>query len=108
MQCVNLQTIDTIEYGADCDEDYYCAVQDAINNGLWKFQGSYGRTMMDAITSGYCMLGRQSFKDYWGNTIPSRADVQEGTKGSYQYVAEIRGEAWAEMIANVGFAEVQS
>ncbi len=61
-------------------------IQRAINGGLWSLQGSYGRTMMQAISDGWCLLGNQSFNDYYGNRIPSRTEVKEGTKGSPQFV----------------------
>jgi hypothetical protein len=65
---------------------------------MWDMQGSMGRAMMGAITSGYCMLGRDQHRDYWGNTIPSRDDVQQGTKGSYQYVIDNQGLEWADLM----------
>lgn len=99
---LNLQTIDIIENGCDNNLEYYQAVQSAINSGnAWSFQGSYGRLMMDAIESGYCMLGRTPCRDYWGNLIPARDDVEDGTKGSYGYVAEMNGAEWADAIAGV-------
>jgi hypothetical protein len=79
-------------------EDYYFAIQKAINAGAWQFQGSYGREMMAAIQAGFCMLGRDQWRDYYGNTIPSRDDVQQGTKGSYQYVIKNNGLEWADLM----------
>ena len=74
-------------------------LQSAINGGTaWKLQGAYGRELMAAIENGYCMLGFESKKDYWGNTIPSRTDVKPGTKGSYEYVADRFGNMWADTI----------
>ena len=93
----NLDDIDLIEGGAETQEEYYEAIQRAINSGIgWKMQGSYGRTMMDAIRSGCCMLGQTSHKDYYGNTIPGRDDVKEGTHGSHLYVSEMQGSVWAD------------
>jgi len=82
-------------------QQYYEAIQKAINTGLWGLQGSYGRTMMNAITEGYCMLGQDDARDYWGNHIPSRDQVQAGTKGSFDFVAEQCGEGWAEYMSEV-------
>jgi hypothetical protein len=79
-------------------EEYYFAIQKAINGGAWSMQGSYGRAMMEAITSGHCMLGRDQCRDYYGNTIPSRDDVQQGTKGSYNYVIKHNGLKWADLM----------
>ena len=99
----DLNDIDNIE-GADneCSElEYFTSIQKAINSGMWGLQGSYGRTMMDAIASGRCMLGQRRASDYYGNVIPSRDDVQFGTKGSYEFVADAMGAEWADMMAAV-------
>ena len=96
---MQLQDILNIEGEAGSSEDYYTSLQSAINIGsAWRFQGSYGRTMMEAIEAGFCMLGLQSSSDYWGNYIPSRFEVKEGTKGSRQYVIDNMGEDWANML----------
>ena len=95
----DINNIETEEYVDD--QDYYASVQRAINAGSWSFQGSYGRTMMGAISAGYCVLGRKEFKDYYGNGIPSRDQVQPGTKGSADYVEERQGSEWLEFIQSV-------
>ena len=88
--------IDNIESDEDVSEmDYFLSIQRAINSGMWGLQGSYGRTMMDAIKSGRCMLGTKSARDYWGNNVPSRNDVQPGTKGSKDFVIDAMGIEWA-------------
>ena len=94
---MNLDDIAIIEGNAEADpRTYYEAIQRAINGGdAWKFQGSYGRTMMAAIEAGYCMLGRRACVDFYGSAIPSRSDVAAGSKGSREYVAAHRGEHWA-------------
>jgi len=98
---MNMTDIHTIETDDEATaEDYYQAMQRAINSGTaWSFQGSYGRAMMGAITDGFCMLGTAPARDYYGNRIPSRTEVQEGTKGSYSYVSRANGEEWADMMA---------
>ena len=84
------------------EEQYYMELQKAINGGVaWKMQGSYGRTMMDAIRSGHCMLGHTRHTDYYGNVIPSRDDVEEGTKGSYEYVLNMMGADWADVMGGL-------
>ena len=100
---MNLHDIETIESDEETTiEEYYIAIQRAINSGTaWSFQGSYGRAMMEAIKEGSCMLGRDPARDYWGNRIPSRDEVKEGTKGSYEYCAHIRGTEWADMMERV-------
>ena len=55
---LTLNDIETIENGADTEEDYFLSIQSAINGGAWALQGSYGRAMMDAIKGGQCLLGR--------------------------------------------------
>lgn len=64
-------------------------VQTLINTGLaWKLEGHVGRTCMAAINNGDCMLGVESFRDYYGNRVPARTDVAEGTRGSREFVLE--------------------
>jgi hypothetical protein len=99
---MNLHDIDLIEDGAETEQEYFETIQRAINEGTaWKFQGSYGRTMMDAIRSGYCLLGRSRTQDYYGNVIPSRDDVEPGTKGSYDYVVHMQGQEWADSMGDL-------
>lgn len=99
---LTLSDINNIETEDFVDQvDYYKSIQRAINAGAWSFQGSYGRAMMEAITYGYCLLGTKSARDYWGNTIPSRTDVKEGSKGSFDYVASLQGSEWADLMEAV-------
>jgi len=64
-------------------------VQEAINgHTAWCFEGSVGRNMNDHIEAGCCMLGDTGCKDYYGSYIPSRHEVEPGSKGSPEYVAE--------------------
>jgi hypothetical protein len=63
--------------------------QSLINSGIaWQLEGAVGRHCMDMINAGYCMLGHKGHKDYWGNYVPSRYEVKEGTKGSAQFVKD--------------------
>ena len=96
---LTLNDIASIESDEEVSElDYFLAIQRAINSGMWGLQGSYGRTMMDAISSGRCLLGPNAARDYYGNVIPSRDDVKQGTKGSIGFVeAEMGGEWLFEM-----------
>lgn len=77
------------------------SLQRAVNSGMWGLQGSYGRAMMAAIERGEVMLGVNDSRDYYGSHIPSRTQVQEGTKGSRQYVVDRHGEPWAVMLEGV-------
>ena len=63
--------------------------QRLIDDGtVWLWPGTYGRTATDLIRAGLCMLPPVPQRDYYGNPIPSRHDVQPGTPGSAEYVEE--------------------
>lgn len=99
---LTLNDINNIEVDEEVSElDYYRSIQRAINSGMWGLQGSYGRAMMDAISSGYCILGKTGARDYYGNYIPSRDEVKEGTKGSITFVCDRMGEDWLFEMENV-------
>ena len=69
------------------EEDFIAAYQELINTGqAWQMEGSVGRQAMALIENGICALGESDHRDYYGNHIPSRDQVQEGTKGSVQFV----------------------
>jgi hypothetical protein len=92
----DLDDIENIECEAETEQDYFDSIQRAINSlHAWGMQGSYGRAMMQALTDGHCLLGREHTRDYWGSRIPSRTEVKRGTKGSFEYVANIHGEDYA-------------
>ena len=70
-------------------EEHRAHFQALINNGMvWKMEGSMGREAMNLIREGACVLGHESFRDYWGNLVGSRYDVVEGTMGSEEYAIE--------------------
>lgn len=96
-----VDTLLEVTTGEPTEEEYFCDLQRLINSGTWGMEGSMGRAMMEAIEGGACCLGREPAHDYWGNRVPSRSEVVEGTKGSVQYVRNIRGEEWAKMIEEV-------
>ena len=99
---LSLKDINNIETDDSVDEgEYYTSIQRAINSGMWGLQGSYGRTMMQAISDGKCLLGLKDAKDYWGNTIPSRLQVKDGTKGSWDYVKNHNDIVWANKMAGI-------
>ena len=82
------------------DGEVAIATQKAINGGVaWKFQGSVGRSLMDAISAGAALLGVNPASDYYGNYIPSRTDVKAGTKGSYEFVVAQFGVDYADQLA---------
>jgi len=58
-------------------------LQDKINTGLaWKLEGSFGRAAMSALEDGACMLPEERHSDCYGTTVPSRNDLEPGTKGT--------------------------
>jgi hypothetical protein len=65
---------------------YPLSLQELIDNGTaWKLEGHIGRQAMAAIEAGACTLGPVGRRDYWGNYIPSRTEVEAGTKGSVEF-----------------------
>lgn len=63
----------------------FADLQSKIDSGLvWKLEGSYGRAAMDALKSGACMLPKVAHRDAYGNRVPSRTDLKDGTTGTYQ------------------------
>ena len=74
-------------YDAESHEEYVREMQALINSGTaWRLEGSVGRSAMELIESGQCALGTEGHRDYWGNYVPSRTEVQGGTKGSIEFV----------------------
>lgn len=62
------------------------AYQALIDNGqAWRMEGHIGRTAMRLIEAGACVLGEVGHHDFWGNYVPSRYEVEAGTKGSVEY-----------------------
>ena len=99
---LTINDINNIEVDEECSElDYFRSIQRAINSGMWGLQGSYGRAMMDAISSGRCLLGTSGARDYYGSYIPSRDEVKEGTKGSAGFVLDCMGGDWLFEMENV-------
>lgn len=99
---LTLGDINTIEGNEEASEvEYYQSIQRAINQGAWGMQGSYGRAMMDAIKSGHCLLGVNDYTDYYGNHVPSRDQVVNGTVGSIQFVINQMGADWADAMGSV-------
>ena len=78
-----METI-SIEKINELQENYGLThAQDMVNNGsIWSFEGSVGRAASDALEAGILMLGEERTHDYYGNTIPARTDLKEGTKGT--------------------------
>jgi hypothetical protein len=81
----------TAQEREDLDDDFLPSVQALINTGMaWKLEGFIGRQCMAAIEAGEAVLGEVGHRDYYGNYVPSRYEVEPGSKGSVEY-AEARG-----------------
>ena len=87
-----IQTLELSPGGTDectTEEDETRALQALVNSGtVWGLQGSYGRAAMGAIEAGWIALGTEPHVDAYGSRVPSRFEVQDGTKGSTGYVQE--------------------
>lgn len=69
------------------EEDVIIGYQTLIDSGdAWRLEGHVGRTAMEFINNGQCMLGEEGHCDYYGNYVPSRHEVKAGTKGSKEFV----------------------
>jgi hypothetical protein len=78
------------------------SLQESINSGLcWQLDAA-GREAMRAIDDGLCMVGHEATKDYYGNRVPGRYMLQQGTKGTFEYVKSRRGEAYAKELEAIG------
>lgn len=79
------------ELNMDTEQEDYLAspeydAQALIDSGMaWRLEGAVGRACMDALDGGYAVLGPEGIRDYWGNYVPSRDEVLEGTRGSVSY-----------------------
>lgn len=72
----------------DATEDETLALyQHLVDTGqAWTLEGHVGRTAMALIEAGQITLGEQGHRDYYGNYVPSRFEVEPGTKGSQEFV----------------------
>ena len=67
------------------EEQGYSEMQFLINSGhVWQMEGAMGRSAIDLIKSGACMLPESAHRDYYGNKIPARTELKEGTQGTLQ------------------------
>jgi hypothetical protein len=69
------------------EDDTIACFQSLIDSGnAWRLEGSVGRQAMDLIEEGKCMLGEVGHRDYFGNYVPSRFEVEPGSRGSIEYM----------------------
>jgi hypothetical protein len=86
---MNTEDLLALEEGRLSEGETIALFQHLIDEGIvWKMPGSYGRTAMDLMEQGCCMLGPVGHFDYYGNYVPSRHEVKPGTKGSAEYSKE--------------------
>jgi hypothetical protein len=91
------------------DEDERLAVlarieeaQGLISDGhAWIMEGAVGRHAMGMIEDGLAVVGSKVHYDYWGNLVPSRDMLEAGTKGTFEFVAERQGEAFANTLREI-------
>jgi hypothetical protein len=80
------------------------STQGLINSGMaWRLEGAVGRACMAAIESGDAILGREGHRDYYGNYVPSRYEVEPGTKGSLGYANRMRANDDMDMLTEYDF-----
>jgi hypothetical protein len=80
IEIMNHKTIAKLqkEYG-------FSEMQEMINSGTaWRMEGSVGREASSLLESGACMLPKEFRSDAYGNRVPSRDVLKQGTKGTYQ------------------------
>lgn len=67
-------------------DEVVAVYQHLIDTGAaWQMDGSTGRVAMHLIEDGLCVLGPVGHHDFYGNYVPSRTEVQSGSKGSIEY-----------------------
>jgi hypothetical protein len=60
-------------------------MQRLIDTGdAWRFEGSVGRSAMEALEVGACVLPAEAHRDAYGSRVPSYLDLQDevGSTGS--------------------------
>lgn len=62
-----------------------------VSGGAWHLEGAFGRSAMALIEMGQAVVGSEPRTDYWGNTVPARHMLEEGTKGTFGYVRKRSG-----------------
>jgi len=86
----------TIEEIRKLQEGYNVTpTQQSIETGdIWKFEGSAGRFAMSCLEAGICFLGEKLTRDYYGNTIPPRGVLEDGSKGSLNNAQNFWQRVW--------------
>lgn len=59
--------------------------QRLIDSGaIWGFEGSMGRAAMAGLEEGVFFLPAKMTRDFYGNKIPNRNELEPGTKGTLE------------------------
>ena len=75
------------------EEETIEAYQVLVNTGqAWRLEGDIGRTAMGLIEAGLITLGEEGHRDFYGGYVPSKHEVEPGTKGSDEYALARQGE----------------
>lgn len=86
----NAQDIIDFENGVLSMEDTAEMFQRMIDSGtVWQLHSAWGRQARDLIDSGWCVLSDHETRDYYGNGIPSRHQLQEGAPGTLAYAQNL-------------------
>jgi hypothetical protein len=86
-------------------------LQHLIDNGEgWKSEGALGRAIVRALEDGTCVLGPAAHRDYHGNVVPARSQVEPGEKGTLEYANALRAQRGEPLLAESpdGTVEVAS
>jgi hypothetical protein len=68
------------------EDDVLDALQHLVNTGdAWRLEGTVGRAADAALESRLIALGHEGHRDYYGNYVPSRFEVEPGSKGAAEY-----------------------
>jgi hypothetical protein len=90
-RCVELAALGALTPEQQYELEMAEAMQPLIDDGsCWRMEGAMGRQAMAMIERGLCVLGATDHTDYYGNHVPSRTQVQAGTKGSVEYANQQR------------------
>jgi hypothetical protein len=74
------------------EEEVVACYQELVDTGLaWHLEGHVGRTADRLLEAGEIALGPEGHRDFYNSYVPSRTEVEPGTKGSPEYVLERSG-----------------
>lgn len=90
---INSEAFDVLMGEPDDRDAEIEGLQQLVDSGqAWLLEGSVGRACADAIEDGVVTLGAVGHRDYWGSYVPSRTEVEPGTKGSIEYAHRVGGD----------------